>query len=344
MTFIRSLSICVFLIQCAFVQLAMAGDNVYFPPGAGSWAEVSVAEAGLNAEKLEQALRYAEEQKSSGMVILYQGRLVAERNWQISEYGSFSSMVAGKTDDGRFIEDVASVQKSVVSMLCGIAQGKGLLNLAASVQDYLGKGWSKAPDKAEQAITVRHLLTMTSGLTTALEFEQPAGTKFKYNTQAYSRLHRVLEVASGMKFDVLTKDWLTDPIGMNESRWVARKRAGGAGVNARGFATTARDLARMGVFVLANGQWDGKDVLGNSDYLQKALNPSQQLNRNYGFLWWLNTEKNAVPAAPADMVMAKGAGIRRVYVVPSLDLVVTRIGNIPEKDFDKKFWALLLGD
>ena len=58
----------------------------------------------------------------------------------------------------------------------------------------------------------------------------------------------------------------------------------------------------------------------------------------------LNNSGDALrtPTAPADMVSANGALTRRVYVVPSLDLVVTRIGDQPERGFDRQFWELLM--
>ena len=86
------------------------------------------------------------------------------------------------------------------------------------------------------------------------------------------------------------------------------------------------------------------------------LTPSQEMNPSYGYLWWLNGHDRLqasgakggwlAPSAPADMVAALGAMGRKVYVVRSLGLVVTRTGDNAdqkgEAPFDEAFWAALI--
>ena len=111
----------------------------------------------------------------------------------------------------------------------------------------MGEGWSKAPREAEAAITLRHLLTMTSGLTARLRLEAPAGKKWRYNTTACSRSLQAVAKAAGKTPNALTTEWLTGPLGMADSKWEARRVAGNQlAANPLGFATTARDLARSG--------------------------------------------------------------------------------------------------
>lgn len=88
------------------------------------------------------------------------------------------------------IEDVASV-------LAGIARSKGLVGIDKSAASYIGAGCSKAPRDKEAAITVRHLLSMASGLDEGLRYEAPAGTRWLYNTPAYGHLLQVLERGNG---------------------------------------------------------------------------------------------------------------------------------------------------
>jgi len=87
----------------------------------------------------------------------------------------------------------------------------------------------------------------------------------------------------------------------------------------------------------------------------RASGASQQLNPSYGYLWWLNgheglrangtTFQNLAPSAPDDMVAALGALGRKVYVVRSRRLVVTRTGDNAdqkgEQPFDEAFWKAL---
>jgi CubicO group peptidase (beta-lactamase class C family) len=333
---------------------------LYFPPADGPWETVAPESVGWDAGGLDAAVAYAGAQRSSGMVVLHRGRILAERFWKLDRdpndpQDRVRRMTTAWTRDGHAVEDVASVQKSVLSFLAGVARGKGLLDFDAPVSRYLGAGWSKAAPEQEGAITVRHLLGMTTGLALDAAYETPPTETWRYNTGVYSRLVAILERASGLAVDQYTRRWLTDRIGMRDSRWTPRPWASEAGgdANTIGFSSSARDLARFGLLVLAGGRWNGEDLLGDPGYLAEALAPSQTHNPSYGLLWWLNGKANTVargarvpgplvPTAPADLVAAQGALTRRVYVVPSLSLVVTRLGDQPAREFDRELWRRLM--
>jgi CubicO group peptidase (beta-lactamase class C family) len=338
-------------------------DALYFPPAKGKWETVDPAAIGWDATKLKEALAFAGTNKSSGVVILYRGRILAEQYWPLDPpektpsgaRNPYFHMRLGVNGEGQAIEDVASAQKSVAAMLVGIAQHKGLLKIDDLVSKQLGEGWSKAPPKAEAKITIRHLISMSSGLDTRLGYQVPAGTKWLYNTTAYSRSLTCVVKASGMNENELTRKWLTGPLGMTDSRWSVRPWADQNTViaNKFGFATTARDLARFGLLMSANGYWDGKDVLQDKAYIKQATSPSQQLNPSYGFLWWLNggpfvargsgqkKPGRLLPSAPKDMYAAQGKLGRRLYVIPSQQLVITRLGDQSKNDFGGGFFRLL---
>jgi CubicO group peptidase (beta-lactamase class C family) len=340
--------------------LEAAEAKLYFPAATGEWERVTPAQAGWDEERLNLALELAGKRNSSGVVILHRGRIMAERYWDPSEKGGkakgqdYSRVVVGKDKAGHVIEDVASIQKSISAMLVGIAQHKGLLKLEDPVDKHLGKGWSKASAEQEKEITVRHLITMTSGLADDLTFEAAAGARWRYNTAAYSHTVKVLAAAAKKTPNELTKEWLTGRVGMQDSSWVNRGAAGGQDrINALGFGTTARDLARFGLLVLAEGQWKGETVIADKEYLRTALKPSQKLNPSYGYLWWLNGQSEVargagqkvkgplISSAPADLVAALGAVDRKLFVVPSLELVVTRLGASTGQGFDVEFWKAL---
>lgn len=350
------------LLQGASAAPTPVSSGSYFPPAQGEWLRVSPVDAGWDPAKLAAALTYAGQKRASGVVILHRGRILAEQYWNLDEGAragnkprDYGAMVLGRDAAGRVIEDVASVQKSVSAMLVGIAQHKGLLKLDNRVSKHLGIGWSKASTEQERAITVRHLLTMTSGLKDDLTFEAVAGARWRYNSAAYSSTIKVVAAAAKKSPNDLTREWLTGRIGMNDSSWADRPGTGRNAVpNALGFATTARDLARFGLLILAEGQWNGESIIADRDYLRAALEPSQKLNRSYGYLWWLNGQAEVargaggrvkgplIPTAPPDLVAALGAVDRKLYVVPSLGLVVTRLGNSAGPAFQNEFWKLLM--
>ena len=203
---------------------------------------VDPADTGWSETGLGEALAYAREQRSSGVVVLFGGRILAEGYWEPevlaqADAGDYPNLVT-RSADGLPIEDVASLQKSVVSLLAGIARGRELLDFNRPVADYLGEGWSRADTEAEARITVRHLLSMTSGLTPQGRFEAPAGEMWRYNTPIYTRLVAVMEAASGLTVNEYTAQWLTSRIGMSHSDWGARTwMPAGRGAASMGFRT-----------------------------------------------------------------------------------------------------------
>ena len=341
---------------------AEPATELYFPPDSGEWERIDPASAGWDPEALEAVLEYAEQQRSSGVVILLNGRILAERYWEVVEMPpgliDYSVLTVGHTESGHVIEDVASIQKSVIAFLAGVAEGKGLLDIEAPASKYIGQGWSKATPEQEAQIRVRNLLSMASGLDEDLQYQGTPGEIFLYNTPAYSRTVPVLEKATGLDIHACTSRWLTSRIGMQDSGWWTRPQDGMVPwANVIGFATTARDLARFGLLMQARGRWGGEDLLRNPDYFKRMLSPSTSANPSYGFLWWLNgkdrwvmgrnntktTQGPLVPAAPDDLFVGLGLLGRKVFVVPSLGLVFTRLGDAPpEEDFSNEIWKRLM--
>ena len=343
-----------------------AAEVLYFPPAGNEWDHVTPSAVGWDPSRIFDALEFAGQRGSSSVVILYRGRILAEQHWNRTtqprlpngKRNRYHWMRHGRDARGHDIEDVASVQKSVVAILVGIAQHKGLLKTSDPVHQHLGFGWSRCEPSAEAQITLRHLLTMSSGLNEQLEFVARPGKRWRYNTAAYSRLLKCLVAVSGQDANQLTRTWLTQPIGMNNSRWIPRSRQPTeTATNQWGFATSAHDLARFGLLILAQGTWNDTGVLQDKHYLKTALSSSQDMNLAYGYLWWLNGQRSALrggrkvpgslnPQAPADTVAGLGALGRKLWVVPSLHMVVTRLGDHPDRPneprFDREFWRLLM--
>ncbi|MEE2899994.1 MAG: serine hydrolase [Gemmatimonadota bacterium] len=332
-----------------------AAQNTYFPPDGDEWETVEPESVGWDAGGLSHALDLAGNLNSSGVVILHNGRIMAERYWEIEGASlQYTRLLQGADAEGRAIEDVASAQKSVVALLIGIAQERGLLHLDDPVVQHLGSGWSSASSSEERIITVRHLLSMSSGLAANMNFRAEAGTEWLYNTPAYHRLMPMLEAITGEDRNSITNEWVTRALGMSSSSWTTR---GGDPRIAWGFSTTARDLARFGLMVLAEGRWGDQVVVGDTDYLREMLSPSQSLNPAYGYLWWLNGQAFSlrgngtrgvgplISEAPADLVAMQGALTRKLYLVPSLGLVVARLGDNGNADgvsFNQAFWQALI--
>jgi CubicO group peptidase (beta-lactamase class C family) len=297
------------------------------PPGAyvprpDDWETVDPAVDGWSPEAIAELAAFLESESSRTFILLSGGRLAAEHYW------------AGAGPDS--IQDIASCQKSVVSTLCGVAVDRGLLGIDDPVTDHLGSGWSNADPGAERAITIRHLLSMTSGLDQAtLDAVAPPGTAWAYNTTAYQKLRPVLESVSGADIEALTRDWLWEPIGVStSSRWRERPGNGPMQRDATGaqlwsLEMTARDLARFGLLVQRGGTW-GDDEVVSASWLADARAPSQDLNRAYGYLWWVGGAMGR-PGMPDDLVAALGALDQKVYVSGDADFVLVRQGGAADE-------------
>lgn len=299
-------------------------------------------------------LDYVRSQNTTGFLVIRNGQVLVERNWPAPEdTGQFSLFVHGRDSHGALLEDVASQQKSFVAALVAIAEDKGLLDVDKPVADYLGQGWSKASPEQEAGIRVIDLLTMSSGLDDQFRYTAPPGTVFFYNTPVYAVTMRIVAAAANRPLEDVTREWLTAPLGMDDTGWRKRPAALASAGNDIGLVTSPRDLAKFGSMILDRGvAQDGARVVSEAGI--DAMFTRSQANPAYGRLWWLNggdytvkalggrAEGPLVPAAPADMVAALGLLDRRLYVVPSRNLVVVRTGAAAlDGDFDQQLWLRL---
>lgn len=300
---------------------------------------------------LDELASYCHSQLTTGLLVVHQRRTVLECNWPLAAGCDVFERryLHGTAPDGALREDVASQQKSVVSLLAAIAVERGLLDLGQPVSRYVGRAWSRVAPAQEAEILVRHLLEMCSGLDDALRFEAPAGTRHHYNTPAYALLLPVLEAAAGQSIDALTRTWLTGPAGMADTAWCQRSEELASFLgNPRGLVTTPRDLARLGQIVLDGGVAQGGARVISAAGLA-AIFRRTALHPAYGRLWWLNGgthwmmpnrgqgSGSLVHTAAADAVFALGSENRVLMVVPSQQLVLVRLGQqAPDAELREK--------
>ncbi len=306
---------------------------------------------GWDEERLAAGHQFAREHHSTDLVILHEGRVVLDESWEPDE--AAQAVVVERLDGHRVTQDIASAQKSVTSVLIGIAASRGIIGLSDRVSDHLGDGWTGCNSvEDERAIHVEHLLTMTAGLADDMSFVAPPGQHWDYNLgAAYHTLKRVLTAAAGETLDVITQRWLKGPLGMTETSWVPRvwndrlpeafrsmfQYPDGAAIE--GLVTTGRDLATFGFAVLRGCSTPTGPLGVDEGYRMAMTRPSQELNPAYGCLWWLNgqpwylppkivtrVDGPFFPGVPSDAYAALGAHDRLCVVVPSLDLVVARCG------------------
>lgn len=321
-------------------------QSLYFPPAFGAWETTDPEELGWCEDELNDLQAFLDERDTKSFIVLKEGRIVLE--WYYD----------GFTQDS--IWYWASAGKSLTATLVGIAQEGGLLSIDDPTSDYLGAGWTQLSPEQESQITIRHQLTMTTGLNdiavdvdctdpACLTYLAEPGTRWAYHNAPYTLLGAVIEAASGQTLNQFFNTRVGNRIG-----------AIGAYVPLnfnRVFFSRTRDMARFGLMILGNGQWGVNSILGDQSYLTAMTTPSQDLNPAYGYLWWLNGQESfqqprlqfnfegsIIPTAPDDMFAGLGKNDQKVYVVPSQDLVVVRLGNdageglLALSDFDSLLW------
>ena len=237
-----------------------------------------------------------------------------------------------------------STMKSVTATLVGIAQTQKKLNINQKASDFI-KEWKGT---ASESITIRQLLSMTSGrrevfngnpfadnelIAINIGQEITPGTDWRYSNTTLQVLETVLERAVGGSVKSFAKKNLLTPLGMKS------KFSEDGGANMFMFAfwdTSCRDLAKLVQLYMQNGKWNGKQIL-SAEFVNDARTSSSALNQNYGLLWWLNragttksTSANSqtrigprYKSAPLDMFEAIGACGQSAMGFPAQNLIIT---------------------
>ncbi|WP_242692254.1 serine hydrolase domain-containing protein [Aridibaculum aurantiacum] len=352
----RSLNLLLLLLPFLFVQCkketaVVSTASMYFPPiGNAGWETTTPASLGWSEAALNDVYSLLEQKKTKAFIILKNGRIVSEKY-----FGSFT------TDSSWYW---ASAGKTLTAFLVGIAQQEGKINIDARTSQYLGTGWTAAPLAKENLITVRHQLSMTSGLDdmaatgadctlpSCLQYKADAGTRWSYHNAPYTLLEKVVEAATGTSYNAYFQQKIRDRIGMN-GLWVKVD-------NNNVYFSTPRSMARFGLLMLNKGKWNSTSIFSDTTYFNNLVNSSQTLNPSYGYLTWLNGKGsymmptlqfsfngNLVPNAPTDMYAALGKNDQKLYVVPSQQLVIIRMGEsagnsmLAASTFDNELWGKL---
>jgi CubicO group peptidase (beta-lactamase class C family) len=328
--------------------------TLYFPPINGSeWATMTVAEAGWDQTKINELIALAGNNSSRALLILKDGKLVVETYFG-KEFNGTTNFNANSNWYW------ASAGKTLTATLVGLAVKENYLALNDKSSEYLGNGWTSLTATDEQKITLLNQLTMTSGLDdgvansdctlpSCLQFKAAASTRWAYHNAPYTLLDKVLENASGKNLNTYLNETLELKIGLT-GQFI---QTGDNNV----YYSTARSMARFGLFLLAKGKWNNEQILDET-YFTSMTNTSQNINLSYGYLTWLNGKSSyripgsqinfsgsVSPNAPTDMFAAIGKNGQYINVVPSNNIVLIRMGDSPDQSlvpflFQDDLWAV----
>jgi CubicO group peptidase (beta-lactamase class C family) len=135
----------------------------------------------------------------------------------------------------------------------------------------------------------------------------------------------------GQEMSDVLQTRVLDPIGIEGLSWDVQGGSGFVGphTNAHtGIHVSARELARFGHLALHHGVWNGRQLIPRW-WMDLATQTSQNLNPAYGYTWWTNAAGTLWPQGPSDAFALSGYRANICWIVPSLDLVVARVGSGP---------------
>lgn len=261
---------------------------------------------------------HEQNQSKTGLVIRH-GRIIAE--WYFDGTRANEPLL------------VFSVTKSVSSTAAGIAMSRGKLTLDTPLGKYLPD--LEPADKRQ--ITLGQLLSMTTGVHNEHKldrfgdqfhyamFEAPLdfrpGEKWDYNNTGLALFSPFFQAATGQPLDHFVAAKIFKPIGIRPADWTWDYN-GERPLPFSGLHITARALARFGLLVLRGGRWRDRQIVP-AEWLAQAAQPSQQLKKEYGYLWW-NNSQGMWRGVPKDAFAAIGKFENDLLIVPSLDLIVVR--------------------
>lgn len=271
---------------------------------------------------LDRLVAKAKETHSAAMVVYIDGKLVLNETFE------------GKGEP----MDAMSATKSVVNLAIGkLITDKKLVSIDEPVYKFFPE-WNQGMKKE---ITIRHLLNHTSGLqslrTTAEIYPSPdfvqlalsaelsdkPGTKFFYNNKAVNLLAAIVQKVSGKRMDKYIKEEIFNPIGISNSFWLtdaflyhlntagkqdtAYLSKGNPIVMAELFIS-AEEMAKIGLFCLNKGAWNGKQIIAES-WFAGSMKPGQPYDPTCGLLWWLiyNPETSYITFGDTEILKLKKA-------------------------------------
>ena len=242
-----------------------------------------------------------------------------------------------------------SMSKSVANLLTGRLVEEGVLSIGdsglrpewtderadISVEDLLrmrsGLAWDETYDLGTPITQMLYLEGDMAGFAAAQPLQGPVGQVQQYSSGSTNILCSVLLEKAGADV-TLADELLFGPLGLTSAVWETDET--GLPVCSSYLWATPRDWAALGQLALDDGVWGGERLLP-AGWMQEsttAVTPAESDADAYGMSWWLNSRSDGslrFPELPSDAYWMSGHDGQRVYVVPSADLVVVRMGFSP---------------
>lgn len=340
------------------------------------WPVANPSEVGLITDSLEAlnakfksgVYGYADE-----MLIIRHGKIAYQRSYKHDYHKVFNTEARldnSKENPQLFdfeaypyykntkLHTLQSVTKTIISIVIGIAVSRNEFpDLNTPVLSFFDTTNVKNIDAGKRRITIRHLLTMTSGLqwNPDTDFNKPdiynrveytinkpmsdePGTTFNYNEGNTQILSWIFEKHTGKKIEEYTIRNLFTPLGIKEYHW--QKNPDGSINCERGLYLSSADLAKIFYLYLKNGKWEQQQLV-KPEWIKESVKPSIKVNdyNDYGFQWWMFTYDGT--KKPIDIWAGNGYGDQVPMIVPELDMVIIFTGwNILNDKPKFDYWQI----
>jgi len=334
------------------VRFLGKGDYLgkYWPTS--GWRSCRPEDAGMSSEKLMRVYDYAANPKinTQGLVIIRKGYIIGE-----AYFGNFTSNSRHES---------FSVAKSFSSALVGIAVGRGLIKgVDETVASYYPQWQTPETPEAKKKMTIKDLLTMRSGLQwneddyykdrskndvyimidSAKDYIQyvlnkpiihDPGTHWYYSSGDSTLLSGILEKSTGMTAFEFGRRYLFEPLGLTDIIWLADPA--GHTITAWGIQGTLREFAKFGYLYLEKGRWEDKQVVPRN-WIEESARPVSEEVKKYGYQWWRlpALENSAKSEIPPDILFAWGIFTQQIFILPTEDLLIVRLGHDPDPTHDE---------
>ena len=353
-------ALCALLAWLVAVPRLADAQSTYYP-SRDNWARKAPADAGMDAAKLAEAIKFAEaretnmprdfstQEKIFGTLLGPIPKSRAGTNGVIIRHG----YIVGEFGDTSNVAPTYSVAKSMLATVAGIAVRDGLIrDLASPVGLQVKDGGYDSPQNAK-VTWKNHLQQVTEwegemwgkkhDFVGTLAFGggerkprelQEAGTYYEYNDVRINRFALSLLRVFKKPIPEVFRDEVMNVIGASNTwQWIPYNNAyveidgkkmpsiSGGTRWGGGVWINALDMARFGYLWLRGGKWGNKQIVPEA-YVKEALTTGGAKNSpDYGYLWWLNN-KGGAKTLPTNSFQAQGAGSNTIFVSPNHDLVI----------------------
>ncbi len=297
----------------------------YWPTN--GWQSSTPEAQGIDSEKLTEVLDVIKNQSIpiNSLLVIRNGAVVLDAYF----YNPYS---------GKYPHDMASVTKSVMTTLIGIAAGQGKINLDQTLISFFPERTIANLDSRKEHITVRHLAGMVNGFESGCladdlgtlqrmraikdwiqnsldrKMVQEPGKYFCYDSPGMHLLSAILQESTGQTALEFAQQYLFGPLGIQDVYWESdlQGRTNGYG----DLHIKPLDAAKIGYLFLNKGVWDGVQIVP-ADWVAQATTPHVKAGDDqYGYGWWIAESSYG----------ARGRGGQNIFVVPSLNAIVVTTG------------------